>query len=189
VKRRTWTGHVFIATSVDGYIADPNGNLEWLTDPPAETRHAPAHYGEDVPAGYDEFTAGVSHLVMGRGTYEKVLSFDRWPYESFHVVVMSTTLPRTEDDRIAVVASVTEACSALEADEASTVYVDGGQIVSEFLAADLIDALTITRAPVILGKGLPLFHTLPRGIRLLHEGTSTTETGMTSTRYRVDRRN
>lgn len=188
MKHRTWTGHVFIATSVDGYIAEPNGNLKWLTDPPAETRHAPPYYGEDAPAGYDEFTAEMSHLVMGRGTYEKVLSFDRWPYESLRVVVMSTTLPETEDDRIAVVSSVTEARSALEADEASAVYVDGGQIVSEFLAADLIDTLTITRAPVILGMGLPLFHTLPREIRLLHEGTSTTETGMTNTRYRVNRR-
>lgn len=189
MKQRTWTGHVFIATSVDGYIADPKGNLEWLTDPPAETRHPPAHYGEDAPVGYDEFSAGMSHLVMGRATYEKVLSFDRWPYESLHVVVISTTLPRTEDDRIVVVASVKEACSALDADEASAVYVDGGQIVSEFLAADLIDTLTITRAPVILGKGLPLFHTLPRAIRLLHEGTSTTENGMTNTRYCVNRRN
>lgn len=76
---RTWTGCVFIATSVDGYIALPDGGLDWLTDPSPDTGHAPAHHGKDAPAGYDEFTADVTHLVMGRGTYDKVTTFDPWP--------------------------------------------------------------------------------------------------------------
>ena len=68
-KQRTWKGAVFIAASVDGYIALPDGDLAWLTDPPPEPRHVPAWSGEDAPQGYEDFTAGVSHLVMGRGTY------------------------------------------------------------------------------------------------------------------------
>lgn len=183
--RRTWTGHVFIATSADGYIALPDGDLDWLTDPPAEPAHAPAHHGPDAPAGYDDFTADVTHLVMGRGTYDKVNTFDQWPYERFRTVVLSTTLAPDVDGRITVVRSLDQAVALLDRERAGKVYVDGGQLVTAFLAAGLIEELTISRAPVILGAGLPLFHGLPHPVRLAHLGTSTTDTGMTSTRYRV----
>ncbi|HXH79326.1 dihydrofolate reductase family protein [Nocardioides sp.] len=184
-KHREWTGLVFIATSIDGYIARPDGDLDWLTDPPAEPGHVPAFEGENAPPDYDTFTSQVTHLVMGRGTYEKVLTFDQWPYTRFRVVVISTTLTPGNDDRVAVVASIDEACSILDQERAKQVYVDGGQIVTEFLNAGLIDELTISRAPVILGTGLPLFHALPTETRLIHLGTATTDSGMTSTRYRV----
>lgn len=184
-KERNWTGLVFIATSVDGYIAQPDGDLDWLTDPPAEPRHVPGHEGEHAPPDYDAFTAKVTHLVMGRGTFEKVLTFEPWPYARFRVVVISTTLSRGRDERVDVVASLDEACDLLDQEQATQVYVDGGQIVTEFLTRGLIDELTISRAPVILGAGLPLFHTLPTETRLIHLGTSTTDSGMTSTRYRV----
>lgn len=153
--QRIWTGLVFIATSVDGYIARSDGGLEWLTEPPAESRHTAGHRGDDAPPDYDKFTVEVSHLVMGRGTYDKVLTFDPWPYERFHVLVLSTTLPRDRDDRIRVVASLPEACSALTEEKATAVYVDGGQVISQFLADGLIDELTISRAPVLLGEGHP----------------------------------
>ena len=184
-KQRHWAGLVFIATSVDGYIAQPDGDLDWLTDSPAESRHVPAQEGEHAPPDYDAFTAQVTHLVMGRGTYEKVLTFDPWPYARFRVVVISTTLTPGHDEHVHVVASVDEACVLLDQEQATKVYVDGGQIVTEFLTRGLIDELTISRAPVILGAGLPLFHTLATEIRLIHLGTSTTDSGMTSTRYRV----
>jgi dihydrofolate reductase len=175
---------VFIATSVDGYIARTDGSLEWLTDPPGHP-HAPSHHGDDAPPEYDEFTAGVSHLVMGRGTYEKVCTFDAWPYRRFRVLVLSTTLPPGEDDRISIVDSIGQACSVLADEKATSVYVDGGEVVSQFLADGLIDELTITRAPVVLGAGLPLFHPMPDEIRLIHLGTATTDAGLISTRYRV----
>lgn len=186
-KQRDWTGLVFIATSVDGYIARPDGDLDWLTDPPPEPRHVPAHKGETAPPDYDAFTSQVTHLVMGRGTYEKVLTFNPWPYARFRTVVVSTSLNPGHDDRVDVVTSIDEACAILNQENATQVYVDGGQIVTEFLAQGLIDELTISRAPVILGAGLPLFHTLPTETRLIHLGTSTTDSGMTSTRYRVAR--
>ncbi len=132
-------------------------------------------------------SARLTHLVMGRGTYEKVLTFDPWPYDRFRVVVLSTTLPSDGDERITVVTSIDQASSVLEDENATSVYVDGGEVVSRFIAEGLIDELTISRAPVVLGAGLPLFHALPAETRLIHQGTSTTETGMTSTRYRVAR--
>lgn len=186
-EQRTWKGAVFIAASVDGFIALPDGDLAWLTDPPPEPRHVPAWSGDDAPQGYEDFTAGVSHLVMGRGTYEKVLTFGFWPYDNFRVIVLSTTLAETVDPRITVARSVTKARELLDLDAATHVYVDGGRVLTEFLRHDLVDELTITRAPVLLGRGLPLFHDLPREIRLIHLGTATSETGMTSTRYAVVR--
>ena len=186
-EQRTWKGAVFIAASVDGYIALPDGDLAWLTDPPPELRHVPAWSGEDAPQGYEDFSAGVSHLVMGRGTYDKVLTFGFWPYEKFRVLVLSTTLTEAVDPRITVVRSITEARELLILDTATHVYVDGGRVLTDFLRHDLVDELTITRAPVLLGRGLPLFHDLPREIRLIHLGTATSKTGMTSTRYAVVR--
>lgn len=182
---RTWTLAVFIAASVDGYIALPD--LDWLTDPPAEAQHVPAQPGEHPPADYNEFTAGVSHLVMGRGTYDKVLTFGFWPYEKFRVLVLSTTLPTGDDPRITATRSIAEARQLLDDDAATGVYVDGGQVLTDFLRHGLIDEITITRAPVILGRGLPLFHDLPHQIRLVHRGTASLGAGMVSTRYRVAR--
>lgn len=186
-EHRTWKGAVFIAASVDGFIALPDGDLTWLTDPPPEPRHVPGHAGNHAPKDYEEFTAGVSHLVMGRGTYEKVLTFGFWPYEKFRVLVLSTTLPEAADTRITIVRSVAEARRLLDLDEATGVYVDGGRVLSDFLRHDLIDELTVTRAPILLGHGLPLFHELPQQIRLIHLGTGTSDTGMTSTHYEVVR--
>lgn len=182
---RKWSGHVFIATSVDGYIALPDGDLDWLTSPPVETGHAPAFRSDNAPADYDDFTADVTHLVMGRGTYEKVTTFDSWPYSNFRTVVISTTLAADADDRITVVATLEQVVDLLNEQKAGKVYLDGGKVISAFLAANLIDELTISRAPVVLGAGLPLFHALPHPVRLVHMGTSTTDTGMTNTRYRV----
>lgn len=181
----TWSGQVFIATSLDGFIARPDGDLAWLTDPPSEPDHVSGHDGHHAPPGYEDFTADVTHLVMGRGTYDKVLTFDSWPYDRFRTVVLSTSLPPDADERILVARSIEEASALLAAERAGKVYLDGGHVVSQFLARNLIDELTITRAPILLGAGLPLFHALPHPTRLVHLGTSTTDNGMTTTRHRI----
>lgn len=185
--QRAWTGHVFIAASVDGYIARGNGDLTWLTTMQPDARHTPGYSGVDAPPTYESFTAAISHLVMGRGTYEKILSFDFWPYEKFTVLVLSTTLARGIDPRITVIRSIAEATAFLDDAEASHVYIDGGQVLTEFLGNDLIDELTITRAPILLGHGLPLFHAIPHDIHLTHLGTATFDTGMVATRYAIHR--
>ena len=186
-EERTWKGAVFIAASADGFIARPDGDLAWLTDPPPEPRHVAGVASEPAPPDYEAFTAGVSHVVMGRGTYEKVLTFGFWPYDQLRVLVLSTTLDDAVDDRITVVRSVAAARRLLDVEAPTGVYVDGGRVLSDFLRHDLVDELTITRAPVILGSGLPLFHELPRQVRLIHHGTATSDTGMVSSRYEVVR--
>ena len=116
-----------------------------------------------------------------------MLTFGSWPYEKFRVLVLSTTLAEAVDPRITVTRSVAQTRQLLNLDAATHVYVDGGRVLTDFLRHDLVDEITITRAPVLLGRGLPLFHDLPDEIRLIHLGTATSETGMTSTRYAVVR--
>ncbi|MDJ0348571.1 dihydrofolate reductase family protein [Cryobacterium sp. PH29-G1] len=172
----TWTGHVFIATSVDGYIARPDGALDWLIDRPGPTGDG----------GYAEFTARIDHMLMGRGTYEAVAAFDPWPYTRMQVLVLSSTLSTT-DDRVTVVRSLDEAVKALTAAGAERVYVDGGRVITSCLAAGLIDDLVVTRVPVLLGAGLPLFGALPTDVQLESLGTAPIGGGMVQERYAVRR--
>lgn len=185
--QRNWKGMVFIAKSLDGFIARPDGDISWLTDPPANANHAPGESGGNPPPDYDKFIAGVDHLVMGRGTYEKVLTFGFWPYGDLQVLVLSTTLSRNNDRNVTVLGSLDDVTRTLAANEASKVYIDGGRVIQTFLSQDLIDELIISTAPALIGGGLPLFTLLAHDIRLTHAGTSTSDTGMTSSRYAIIR--
>ena len=167
---------VFIATSLDGFIARVNGDLDWL----------PAGGGE--PHGYDEFMATVDALVIGRKTFETVLTFDTWPYGEKPVFVLSTRRLAP-----APVGAVVESMSGPPADIVSRlaargirhVYVDGGITIQRFLQAGLIQRLIITRIPVLLGAGIPLFGPLPRDIVLRHVGTRQYASGLVQSEYVV----
>ncbi len=172
---------VFIATSLDGFIARKNGNLDWL---PGSDGTAS---GEDH--GYQEFLASVDTLVMGRNTYELVLTFGEWPYRGKKVVVLSRRFPKSPT-RLAegvegTSTSPAELAPQLEASGSTHVYVDGGKTIQCFLQADLIDEMTITRVPVLIGEGIPLFGPLVRDIKLHHESTKTFVSGLVQSRYKV----
>jgi dihydrofolate reductase len=167
---------VFIATSLDGFIARANGNLDWL----------PAGGGE--PHGYDEFIATVDALVIGRKTYETVLAFDTWPYGEKPVFVLSTRALATAPSG-AVVERMSgdsaEIASRLAARGIGHIYVDGGITIQRFLQAGLIQRLIITRIPVLLGAGIPLFGDLSRDIRLRHVATRQFAGGLVQSEYVV----
>jgi dihydrofolate reductase len=132
---RTWQGCVFIGVSLDGYIAGPDGDLTWLTDPAPRP-----HTTDSTPHPalvWETFFPTVDTLVMGRSTYETVLGFDSWPFDGKRVIVISTTLP--SNDQVHVVRSTHEAHQLLEVEGAGRVYVDGGRTIQGFLAAGLID--------------------------------------------------
>jgi dihydrofolate reductase len=166
---------VFIATSLDGFIAREDGGLDWL----------PENGGE--PHGYDEFMATVEALVIGRKTYETVLGFDRWPYGTKPVVVVSTTLSTLTAPGGAV--CELSSCSPFEIVDRLTdrgidhIYVDGGATIQGFLRAGLIQRMTITRIPVLLGAGIPLFGPVPHDIRFRHVWTKTYRSGMVQSQY------
>ena len=167
---------VFIGTSLDGFIARANGDLDFL----------PAGGGE--PHGYDEFMATVDALVIGRKTFETVLTFETWPYGEKRVFVLSTR-PLAAPPLGAVVERMSGApadiVSQLAARGIQHIYVDGGITIQRFLQAGLIQRLIITRVPVLIGAGIPLFGPVERDIILRHVGTRQYASGLVQSEYVV----
>jgi dihydrofolate reductase len=174
---------VFIASSLDGYIARKDGSLDWL---PGSDGQAPA---EDT--GYQDFYASVDTLVTGRNTYELVLTFGEWPYQGKRVVVLSSRYAKQMQPIAEGVwgssASPQELAAQLAELGARHVYVDGGRTIQGFLRASLIDDMTVTRIPVLLGDGIPLFGGLERDIRLQHLSTRVLGDGMVQSSYEATR--
>jgi dihydrofolate reductase len=170
---------VFVGTSVDGFIARPDGALDFL--PP----------GGGEPHGYDEFIASVDAIVIGRKTFETVLGFGAWAYGKKHVVVLSSRPVDLSAVRGGVVEQMAgppaEIVSKLGARGIHHLYVDGGITIQGFLRAGLVDRLVITRVPVLIGEGIPLFGSLPRDVRLRHVATRHFPSGLVQSEYRVER--
>jgi dihydrofolate reductase len=168
---------VFIGTSLDGFIARANGELDFL--PP----------GGGEPHGYEEFMATVDTLVIGRKTFETVLAYPTWPYGDKRVVVLSSRLVDFSGVRGGVVeqmaGSPAEIVAKLAASGAKHLYVDGGVTIQRFLRAGLIQRLTITRVPVLIGEGIPLFGALAQDIRLRHVATRHYPSGLVSSEYQT----
>ncbi len=170
---------VFVGTSLDGYLARSDGSLDFL----------PADGGE--PHGYEEFLASVDAIVIGRKTYETVLAFDTWPYASKRVFVLShrpitAAPPGARVERLA--GDPNEIMSHLAARRIRHVYVDGGSTIQGFLRAGLIHRLIITRVPVLIGSGVPLFGTLPTDLHLRHVATRSFASGLVQSEYWIDGR-
>lgn len=168
---------VFIGTSLDGFIARLNGSFDFLPE------------GGGEPHGYNEFMASVDTIVIGRKTFETVLPMGPWPYGKKRVVVLSS---RPLDFSGIVGANVeqmsgppAEIVSKLAASGAKHLYVDGGITIQRFLSAGLIQRLIITRVPVLIGTGIPLFGSLEKDIRLRHISTRQYPSGLVSSEYEV----
>jgi dihydrofolate reductase len=167
---------VFVGISVDGYMARPDGRFDFLPE------------GGGEPHGYDEFIATVDVLVMGRNTYEVVLPFNPWPYGAKPVFVLSS-----RELKPAPAGAVVERLSATPAEVVRHLdrrgfkhaYVDGGLTIQAFLRAGLIERLTVTRVPVLIGRGIALFGDAARDIRLRHVATTSYLSGMVKSEYDV----
>jgi dihydrofolate reductase len=176
------TGHVFIATSLDGYIARPDGDIDWLLQRDAA----------DEDHGYDAFIADKDMIVMGRGSYEKVLSLAPWPYDK-PVLVLSrqlagTPVPDALTGKVRF-ADLTPLDAMAEAARAGArkVYVDGGKVVQAFLRAGLIADMVITTVPVLIGAGRPLFGELPADCDLALVASRSFPSGLVQSTYRLQR--
>jgi dihydrofolate reductase len=168
---------VFVGTSVDGFIARRNGDFDFLPE------------GGGEPHGYDEFMSSVDVMVIGRNTFEKVLTFETWPYADKRVVVLSSRAIDFSNVRGAVIEHMSGSPAAitdrLAASGATHAYVDGGITVQRFIRARLIQRLIVTRVPVLIGEGIPLFGLLPHDVRLRHVHTKTYPSGLVKSEYEV----
>jgi len=168
---------VFVGTSVDGFIARRSGAFDFLPE------------GGGEPHGYTEFIASVDAIVIGRKTFETVLALDAWPYGNKRVVVLSSRPVDFSAVRGGVVEHMAgtpgEIVSQLAATGAHQLYIDGGVTIQGFLRAGVIERLIITRAPVLIGDGLPLFGTLPHDVRLEHISTRHYRSGLVQSEYHI----
>lgn len=180
------TGHlpsaeVFIATSFDGYIARLDGDIDWLT-------RRPVPEGEDF--GYAAFQDGIGAMVMGRESFEKVLTFPDWPYKTPVVVLSRTpekvTIPEALRHRVRVTGKSPHAVlEDLGAEGVTRVYIDGGQTIRSFLAEGLVRRVIVTLIPVLLGQGRPLWGHGSGDVALTLVGARHWENGFVQAEYRA----
>jgi len=169
---------VFVGVSVDGFIARRDGGIDWL--PQVTEDH-----------GYTELMATVDAVVIGRGTYETVLGFGgQWPYGRRPVIVLSgrtLDLSALRDHPVEQMGGEpAEIVARLEARGIKHIYVDGGITVQRFLRAGLIQRLVLTRIPVLIGEGIPLFGPLPADVRLRHVRTRDFPSGLVQSEYLIE---
>jgi dihydrofolate reductase len=164
---------VYIATSLDGFIATTDGRLDWLEQA--------ARPDEDY--GWDEFLSGVDALAMGRGTYDHIAHIDPLPFGDRPVFVFTHDPPPAREGVTFWQLQPREALARWGAAGHGRVYVDGGRLISDFLAEGLIDELTITIAPLLLGSGRPLFHQGFPSAELTLTGMRSWDSGMVAVSY------
>ena len=167
---------VYIGTSLDGFIARKDGDIDWLT------RFA----NEEAINAYKELISRIDAIVIGRGTFEKVLTFPSWPYEK-KVFVLSSSIKQVPEkviDKVTILSmKPTELLSYLSEKGFSSIYVDGGKVIQDFLKGNLIDELIISKVPVLIGTGIPLFGYLDTDIQFNHIKTAVASNGLVRSYY------
>ena len=174
------TGHIYVATTLDGFVARSDHQLDWLMKQNTN--------GEDH--GYEAFVDSVDGIVMGRGSFENVLTFGEWPYPK-PVVVMSKTLsdadiPGKLRDKVRLVDLEPPELMRLLHDEGwSRAYIDGGKLVQSFIRHGLIEDIVLTTVPILIGDGRRLFGEIDADIDLELISTTSFPSGLVRTSYRI----
>ncbi len=174
--------YIYIATSLDGYIASEDGGIDWLNEFPNPT---------NSDYGFGEFMERVDGLVMGRKTYEKVLSFGQWPYTK-KVFVLSNKLkeiPEELYDKVEIInGEINEVVTTLHNRDYKNLYIDGGKTIQSFLELGLIDEMIITRIPILLGGGIPLFAKLDKAIKFDQVKTEVLDDFLVKSTYIINKK-
>ena len=172
---------VYIGTSLDGFIARKDGNIDWLVQ----------FANDEAIHAYEEFINRIDAIVIGRGTFEKVLTFPSWPYEK-KVFVLSTSIKQVPDiirEKVTILSmKPRELLSYLSGKGFSCIYIDGGKVIQSFLKEDLIDELIISKAPVLIGSGIPLFGYLDIDLTFKHIRTEVHSNGLVRSYYERKRK-
>lgn len=171
--------YVYIATSLDGYIATEDGGIQWLSEIPNPN---------NTDYGFNDFMNGVDGVVMGRNTFEKVLSLGQWPYTK-KVFVLSSKLkevPEELSDKVEIISGDIKTITGdLNKRGFINLYIDGGKVIQSFLREGLIHEMIITRIPILLGSGIPLFGRLDKPIRFSEVKTEVLDEFLVKSYYRV----
>ena len=166
----------YIGTSLDGFIARKDGDISWLVK----------FQNQEVFSGYEEFISKIDAIVVGRGTFETVLAYPSWPYER-RVFVLSTSIkqiPEKLKGKVTVLSmKPKDLLKYLSKEGFSKIYVDGGNVIQGFLKEDCIDELIVTKAPVLLGNGIPLFGSLDKDLQFEHKQTKVFSNGLIQSHY------
>ncbi|MCB9496397.1 MAG: dihydrofolate reductase [Fibrobacteria bacterium] len=177
--------HAFLALSLDGFIARKDGGLDWLP-----TENVP---GEDL--GFESFLSGVDVLLMGRRTFQTVLGFGQWPYGALPARIVTSSMesrdiPTWIPGNVELTRkSPVDVLTDLGREGFDSVYADGGLLVRSLLVAGRLDDLVLTRIPILLGDGIPLFGPLDQDIPLAHVETRSFPSGLVQSKYSRSTRN
>ena len=175
------SNYVYIATSIDGFIATSDGGIDWLREIPNP---------EKSDYGYSEFINNIDAIVMGRNTFDKVLTFGKWPYSRPVFVLSKSTfnLPQHLEGKAEILnGNVKDLTNQLEDRGYKNLYIDGGKVIQSFLKEDLIDEIIITRIPVILGDGISLFGKIDISLKYRHTKTEIFNDSLVKSCYVRDR--
>lgn len=172
------TNSVYIATSLDGYIASKNGEVDWINDFPNPS---------ESDYGYFDFISSIDAIVMGRKTFDFVADVIPWPYEK-KVFVLSNTLlevPPVLIDKVEIIrGDLKEIVKKLNKQGYKNLYIDGGKTIQSFLKKNMIDELTISTLPIVLGEGIPLFVSREGIIEFQHCSTVVFDGGLVKSHYK-----
>lgn len=165
---------VFIATSLDGYIARADGSIDYLS--------MVERAGEDY--GYGQFFASIDALIIGRSTYDLALGFEPWPYAGKRLVVLTRKPPQAKHGEEFYAGDPVALVQGLAQSGVQRAYIDGGAVIQQFLSARLIDDLTVSIIPVLLGGGIRLFGEMPGDLALELTSSKSFESGLVQITYR-----
>lgn len=172
------SGHAFIASSLDGFIARDNGDIDWLL----------SRDDANEDHGYNDFISDIDGIIMGRGTFEKVVKFETWFYTKPVVVLTrsltESSLPAVLKDKVRFLNMTPKnLMNFLDSEGWRKVYVDGGQIIQSFIRDNLLDDIVISTVPVLIGNGRPLFGSIKKDVSLKHLNTKFFPSGLVQSKY------
>jgi dihydrofolate reductase len=180
----------YIATSADGFIATKDGSVDWLHS----AGNGKALAEEHADMGFNAYLASVDCMIMGRKTLETIsdmnLNDELWPYGDLRIIVLSSTLsspPANMKDKIELFSGdLTQLIASLEEQSHQHAYIDGGTTIQAFMQLNLLNEITITKAPVLLGEGIPLFGKINTPVKLDHAESATFENDFVQLKYRLN---
>ena len=176
---------IFIGTSLDGFIAREDGDIGWL-----RSINKKATPGEDF--GFNSFLESVDLIVMGRKTFEQVIAFNDWPYKDTKIIVLTSNdieIPEKLNKTVTTSNTLSSAQLIKELSNQSInhIYVDGGTVIHDFLSAGLVDEITVTIVPILIGKGKSFSGLLPKDLYLQALKTTVYHFGFVQNKYKINK--